>query len=195
MTRSRAVPALIPERRLRARVRAIGRAIRRDYLGRELVLVGILKGSFIFMADLVRSIGLPLRCEFMKVSSYGKGTRSSGRLRFDFDVSQPLQGRHIVVVEDIVDTGFTAGKVLAAVRAKRPASLRLCALLHKPERERVPVAIDYLGFTIPNRFVVGYGLDYNGLHRNLPYIGAMEREGGPRGRRLGYNQGSQDGRA
>jgi hypoxanthine phosphoribosyltransferase len=175
MTRSRPIPALIPERRLRARVRAIGRAIRRDHLGRELVLVGILKGSFIFMADLVRSIDLPLRCEFMKVSSYGKGTRSTGRLRFDFDVSHPLRDRHVVVVEDIVDTGFTASKVLAAVRAKGPASLRLCALLHKPERGRVPVAIDYLGFTIPNRFVVGYGLDRDGLHRNLPYLGVMEK--------------------
>jgi hypoxanthine phosphoribosyltransferase len=174
MERSRPVPALIPERRLRARVRAIGRAICRDYRGRELVLVGILNGSFIFMADLVRSIGLPLRCDFMKVSSYGGGTRSSGRVRLEFDVSHPLRGRHVVLVEDIVDTGFTASRMLAAVRARKPASLRLCALLYKPERERVPVAVDYLGFTIPNRFVVGYGLDHNGLHRNLPYIGVVE---------------------
>ncbi|HXX94429.1 MAG TPA: hypoxanthine phosphoribosyltransferase [Planctomycetota bacterium] len=178
MTRSSPIPALIPERRLRARVRAIGRAIQRDYRGRDLVLVGILKGSFIFMSDLVRSIRLPLRCDFMKVSSYGTRTQSSGRLRFDFDVSLPLRGRHVVVVEDIVDTGFTILKVLAALRGRRPASLRLCALLHKPARGRYPVTIDYLGFTIPDRFVVGYGLDHDGLHRNLPYIGAVDE--GPR---------------
>ena len=176
MTRSRPVPALITERRLRARVRAIGRAIRRDYRGRDLVLVGVLKGSFIFMADLARAIGLPLACEFMKISSYGSATLSTGRLRFDFDVSQPLRGRHVVVVEDIVDTGYTAARALAEVRAKRPASARLCALLHKPARERVRVPIDYLGFTIPDRFVVGYGLDLGGLHRNLPYLGVMEEQ-------------------
>jgi hypoxanthine phosphoribosyltransferase len=174
MTRSRPIPALITERRLRARVRAIGRDIRRDYRGRDLVLVGVLKGAFVFMADLARAIGLPLACEFMKISSYGSGTAPTGRLRFDFNVSHPLRGRHVLVVEDIVDTGHTAAKVLAEVRAKRPASARLCALLHKPDRERVRVPVDYLGFSIPNRFVVGYGLDLDGLHRNLPYIGVVE---------------------
>ncbi len=173
MRRSRPIPALISERRLRARTRAIGLEIRRDYRGKDLVLVGILKGAFVFMADLARSIGLPLTCEFMKVSSYGSGTVSSGRLRFDFDVSQSLRGRHVIVVEDIIDTGRTAAKVLEALRGKRPAGLRLCALLHKPGRERVRVTIDYLGFTIPNRFVVGYGLDHDGRHRNLPYVGVL----------------------
>lgn len=174
MRRSRPIPALITERRLRARTRAIGREIRRDHRGRDLVLVGILRGSFIFMADLARSIDLPLACDFVKVSSYGSGTVSSGRVRIELDVSHPLRGKHVVLVEDIVDTGFTAEKVLEALRARRPASLRLCALLRKPARERVEVRIDYLGFTIPDRFVVGYGLDHGGFHRNLPYIGVLE---------------------
>jgi hypoxanthine phosphoribosyltransferase len=174
MTRSsRPVPALISERRLRERVRAIGRRIQTDYRGKDLVLVGVLKGSFVFMADLARSIGIPLSCDFLRISSYGSRTTSPGRLHLAFDVAHPLRGRHVVIVEDIVDTGITARKVLRAIRAKGPASLRFCALLHKPARERVPIPIDYLGFTIPDRFVVGYGLDYDGHHRNLPYLGVL----------------------
>ena len=173
MTRSRPIPALIAERRLRARVRAIGREIHRDNRGGDLVLVGVLRGSFIFMADLVRSIDRPLACDFVKVSSYGSGTVSSGRIRVELDVTHPLRGRHVVLVEDIVDTGYTAEKALGLLRSRRPASLRLCSLLHKPARGRVAVRIDYLGFTIPDRFVVGYGLDHAGLHRNLPYIGVL----------------------
>jgi hypoxanthine phosphoribosyltransferase len=174
MKRNRPIPALISERRLRARVRAIGREIRRDYRGRTLVLVGVLRGSFIFMADLAREIGLPVLCDFMKISSYGSGTVSNGRVRFDFDISCPVRGKHVLLVEDIVDTGHTAHKALQAIRLRRPASVRLCALLFKPAHGEVSVPIDYLGFTIPNRFVVGYGLDLDGLHRNLPYIGVVE---------------------
>lgn len=173
MTRSRPVPALISERRLRERVRAIGRKIQSDYRGKDLVLVGVLQGSFVFMADLVRAVGLPLSCDFLRISSYGSGTASTGRLRLEFDVLHSLRGRHVVIVEDIVDTGLTAKRVLGAIRAKKPASLRFCALLHKPARERVRVPIDYLGFTIPDRFVVGYGLDHAGRHRNLPYLGVL----------------------
>jgi hypoxanthine phosphoribosyltransferase len=161
-------------------VRALGRELRRDYRGRDLVLVGVLNGSFVFLADLARAAGLPLDCDFLRVSSYGSGTSSSGRVRFQFDTARPLRGRHVVVVEDIVDSGFTASRVLAAVRAKRPASLRLCALLHKPSRTRVPVEIAYLGFTIPDVFVVGYGLDHDGRHRNLPYLGVLEDKTGSR---------------
>jgi hypoxanthine phosphoribosyltransferase len=172
MTRSKPAP-LIPERRLRERVRGLGRQIRSDYRGRELVLVGVLKGSFIFMADLARAIDLPLTCDFLRVSSYGNGTESLGAVRFEFDVTQPVRGKDVLLVEDIIDTGLTARSVLQALRAKKPRSTRLCALLHKPERTRVPLTIDYLGFKIPNRFVVGYGLDHGGLHRNLPYIGVL----------------------
>ncbi len=171
MRRSRPIRALIPERRLRARVRALGRKIRRDYRGRPPVLVGILKGAFVFMADLAREIGLPLTCDFMRVSSYGSGTETSGSVRLEFDLTQPVRGRHVIVVEDIVDTGLTAAAILESLRARKPASLRLCALLRKGSRARVPVKVDYVGFDIPDRFVVGYGLDHDGRYRNLPYVG------------------------
>jgi hypoxanthine phosphoribosyltransferase len=154
-------------------VRALGRDIRKDYRGRDLVLVGILKGSFIFMADLARAIDLPLTCDFMRVSSYGSGTASSGRIRMEFDLSHPVKGKHVLLVEDIVDTGWTLDHVLRELRRKKPASLHLAALLHKPERTRVEVPIDYLGFTIPDRFVVGYGLDFDGRYRNLRHLAVL----------------------
>ncbi len=151
----------------------MGRSIRADYKGRDLVVVGILKGSFIFMADLTRAIDLPLTCDFLRVSSYGSGTVSSGKVRMDFDLSHPIAGKHVLLVEDIVDTGWTLDHVLREIRRKRPASLKLAALLHKPDRTRVEVPIDYLGFTIPDRFVVGYGLDFDGRYRNLPHIAVL----------------------
>ncbi|MFN3484184.1 MAG: hypoxanthine phosphoribosyltransferase [Planctomycetota bacterium] len=165
---------LISASRLRARVRALGRRIRRDYRHCEPVLVGVLQGSFIFMADLVRAIELPLRCDFLRMSSYGEGRESSGRVRLVFGAAGSLRGKDVILVEDIVDTGATARRVLRLLRSARPRSLRLCALLHKPECTRIPVRIDYLGFRIPNRFVVGYGLDFAGLYRNLPYLAALE---------------------
>jgi hypoxanthine phosphoribosyltransferase len=170
---ARSLKPFISERRLLARVRALGRSIRGDYKGRDLVLVGILKGSFIFMADLARAIGLPLTCDFLRVSSYGSGTVSSGKVRMEFDLSHPIRGKHVLLVEDIVDTGFTLSHVLKQLRRKKPASLRLAALLHKPERTRVTVPIDYLGFTIPDRFVVGYGLDFDGRYRNLRHLAVL----------------------
>src|SRR5947209_935709 len=131
---ARSLKPFISERRLASRVRALGRAIRADYRGRDLVLVGILKGSFIFMADLARAIDLPLTCDFMRVSSYGSGTTSSGTVKMDFDLSHPVRGKHVLLVEDIVDTGWTLDHVLKELRRKRPASLGLAALLQKPER-------------------------------------------------------------
>jgi hypoxanthine phosphoribosyltransferase len=151
----------------------LGRAIRADYRGRDLVLVGILKGSFIFMADLARAIDLPLTCDFMRVSSYGSGTTSNGTVKMDFDLSHPIRGKHVLLVEDIVDTGWTLAHVLKELRRKKPASLGLAALLQKPERTRVEVPIDYLGFTIPDRFVVGYGLDFDGRYRNLRHLAVL----------------------
>lgn len=170
---ARSLKPFISERRLQARVRALGRAIRADYKGRDLVLVGILKGSFIFMADLARAIDLPLTCDFLRVSSYGAGTVSSGTIRLDFDLSHPVQGKDVVVVEDIVDTGWTLDHVLRELRSRKPRSLKLAALLHKPDRTRVEVPIDYLGFTIPDRFVVGYGLDFDGRYRNLRHLAVL----------------------
>ena len=170
---ARSLKPFISERRLASRVRALGRAIRADYRGRELVLVGILKGSFIFMADLARAIDLPLTCDFMRVSSYGSGTTSSGTVKMDFDLSHPVRGKHVLLVEDIVDTGWTLAHVLKELRRKEPASLGLAALLQKPERTRVEVPIDYLGFTIPDRFVVGYGLDFDGRYRNLRHLAVL----------------------
>jgi hypoxanthine phosphoribosyltransferase len=151
----------------------MGRAICADYKGRDLILVGILKGSFIFMADLARAIEIPLTCDFLRVSSYGSATMSSGRIRMEFDLSHPVKGKDVVVVEDIVDTGWTLDHVMKELRNKKPRSLRLAALLHKPERTRVRVPIDYLGFTIPDRFVVGYGLDFDGRYRNLRHIAVL----------------------
>jgi hypoxanthine phosphoribosyltransferase len=170
---ARTLKPFISARSLQARVRAMGRTIRADYRGRDLVLVGILKGSFIFMADLVRAINLPLTCDFMRVSSYGSGTVSNGRVRMEFDLSHPIRGKHVLLVEDIVDTGWTLDHVLRQLRRKKPASLRLAALLHKPDRTRVTVPIDYLGFKIPDRFVVGYGLDFDGRYRNLPHLAVL----------------------
>jgi hypoxanthine phosphoribosyltransferase len=170
---ARTLKPFISAKRLQDRVRALGRAIRADYRGRDLVLVGILKGSFIFMADLARAINLPLTCDFMRVSSYGSGTLSSGRIRMEFDLSHPIRGKHVLLVEDIVETGWTLDHVLRELRKKKPSSLRLAALLHKPDRTRVTVPIDYLGFKIPDRFVVGYGLDFDGRYRNLPHVSVL----------------------
>ena len=171
---ARSLKPFISARRLQARVRALGRRIRSDYRGGDLVLVGILKGSFIFMADLARAIDLPLTCDFMRVSSYGNATSSNGRIRMEFDLSHPIRGKDVLLVEDIVDTGWTLDHVLRELRRKRPASLKLAALLHKPSRTRVEVPIEYLGFTIPDRFVVGYGLDFDGRYRNLPHLAVLD---------------------
>ena len=156
------------------RVRELGASITRDYEGRSLVLVSILKGSFIFAADLVRAIGLPVRIEFLGVRSYGQGTTSSGVVQITHDLANPIEGEDVVLVEDIVDTGLTVAHLLELLRTRLPRSLKVCALLHKPARLCTPVPIEYLGFTIEDRFVVGYGLDRAEAYRNLPYIGILE---------------------
>lgn len=164
---------LISQPKLRARIAQLGRQITHDYRKDNLVVVGILKGSFVFMADLIRQIDLPLSCDFLRVSSYESGTESSGQVRFEFDVTQPLKGKHVLLVEDIVDTGLTINYLLANLRTRKPASLKVCSLLHKPARTRVPVEIHYLGFEVPDVFVIGYGLDYAGQYRSLPFIGTL----------------------
>lgn len=161
---------LISAQKLRNRVAQIGKQISADYRGRDLVLVCVLKGAFVFMADLIRHITIPMTCDFLRVSSYADGTESSGQVRFDYDLTQPIAAKHVVLVEDIVDTGLTMSYLLETLTTRKPASVKVCALLHKPARAKVHVPIDYLGFTIPNEFVLGYGLDYQGKFRNLPQI-------------------------
>ena len=168
----------ITERRLQARVRALGRKIRSDYAGRDLVLVGILKGSFIFMADLARAINLPLTCDFMRVSSYGSGTVSSGRIRMEFDLSHPVKGKDVLLVEDIVDTGFTLRYLLQTLAGRAPNSLSVCTFLDRNSRRIVQVPVNYRCFEIPDRFVDGFGLDYNQLYRNLGYVAVMKPDRG-----------------
>ena len=169
---------LFSEEELHRRVAEIAAEIDRDYAGREPLLVSVLRGSFVFMADLVRQIHLPCTVDFMAVSSYGAGTASSGQVRIIKDLSEHIEGRDVIVVEDILDSGNTLSYLLQLLQARSPASVRLCTLLDKPERRRPGITLkpDYVGFTIPNAFVVGYGLDYNEHYRNLPYVGVLKPE-------------------
>ena len=164
---------LLPEEELKTRVRQLGEEISRDYAGREPVLVSILRGSYIFMADLSRSLDILCRADFMSVSSYGAGTTSSGQVNIIKDLSDSIEGRDVIVVEDILDTGNTLHYLFQVLQARHPASLKLAVLLDKPSRRTKPISADYVGFTVPDEFVVGYGLDYDELYRNLPYIGVL----------------------
>ena len=165
---------LISEEELRARVSELGLAIARDHEDENPVLVGVLKGALVFMADLVRAMPIALTMDFIALSSYGGSTRSSGVVKLAADLSMPIEDRHVVIVEDIIDTGRTVAYLKRNLETRHPRSVRLCALLDKIERREADVEIDYLGFTIPNLFVVGYGLDHGGLYRNLPYIAALD---------------------
>ncbi len=157
-----------------ARVAALGETITRDYRdSSELVVVPILKGSFLFASDLIRQIDLDLSVEFLGLRSYGAGTESSGVVQITYDLTTSISGKDVLVVEDIVDTGLTMQYLRTNLATRNPRSVKLCSLLHKPARSRVPIPIDYLGFTIEDRFVVGYGLDYAEKYRNLPYIGVI----------------------
>src|SRR4051812_12368140 len=166
---------LISAEAIAVRVAELGAQITSDHKPyadkAEIVVIGVLKGSVIFLADLVRYISLPILVDFIGISSYGDATVSSGVVRITQDLSKPIEGKHVIVVEDIVDTGHTVAYLLENLATRRPASLKLASLLHKPERQERAVSIDYLGFTIPNKFVVGYGLDVAQKFRNLPFIG------------------------
>ncbi|WP_295617486.1 hypoxanthine phosphoribosyltransferase [uncultured Intestinimonas sp.] len=165
---------LFTEEALRARVGELAQQINRDLAGKEPVLISVLRGSFIFMADLVRAIELPCRVDFMAVSSYGSGTTSSGQVKITKDLSESIEGRDVLVVEDILDSGNTLSYLLKLLQARRPASIRLCTLLDKPSRRTKPIQADYVGFQVEDLFVVGYGLDYAERYRNLPYIGILK---------------------
>jgi hypoxanthine phosphoribosyltransferase len=170
---------LIDSARLHGRVSELGAEISRDYAGRDLVLVGVLKGALIFMADLMRSLEVPCEIDLMAVSSYGSATDSSGVVRILKDLDTSINGRDVLIVEDIVDSGLTLQYLLRNLRARDPASIEVCALLTKPERRRVETPIRYVGFEIPNRFVIGYGLDHGQRHRNLDYVAVLERGESP----------------
>jgi len=162
---------LISESELQAKVAELANQISRDYEGKIPLLVGILKGAFVFLSDLIRHVNIPVHVDFMQVSSYGSGTESSGIVKILKDLDISVEGRHVIVVEDIVDTGVTMQHLLELLSARKPASLAVCTLLDKKERRLVDVNLNYVGFEIPNAFVVGYGLDYAEYYRNLPFIG------------------------
>ncbi len=164
------------EEELRERVTALGEAITKDFAGKEPVLISVLRGSYIFMADLTRAIDLRCTVDFMSVSSYGKGTVSSGQVKILKDLSDPIEGKDLIIVEDILDSGNTLYYLREVLSARKPASIHICTLLDKPERRQKDIVADYVGFNIPDAFVVGYGLDYAEKYRNLPYIGILKPE-------------------
>ncbi len=167
---------LIAEEELHARAVELGRAISLDYAEKPLLLVCILKGGHIFLADLVRAITIPLEIDFMAVSSYGTGDRSSGTVKIVKDISTSVRDKHVLIVEDIVDTGRTLSRIREGLMAQGANSVRICCLLRKAKRQNLAIHLDYLGFEIPDRFAVGYGLDYSEMYRNLPFIGILRSE-------------------
>jgi hypoxanthine phosphoribosyltransferase len=172
---SERIVTMLDQAEIAARVKELGAQLTKEYKDKKLVLVVVLKGSFIFASDLARAIDLPLRIDFLGVRSYGEGTESSGVVQITQDLSKPIAGEDVLIVEDIVDTGLTIAHLMDLFRTRGPRSVAVCSLLHKPARARVAVKIDYLGFTIEDKFVVGYGLDFAERYRNLPYIGVVER--------------------
>lgn len=165
---------LITQRQIEKRIRELGTKITTDYEGRELVMICLLKGAYVFFADLVRNIHIPVNVDFMMVSTYGARASSSGEVKIISDLSSSIKGRDVLLVEDIVDSGLTLSYLYKTIKAKDPRSLKLCALLDKVERRRHEIPIDYIGFTVPNKYVIGYGLDYQDRYRNLPYIAVLD---------------------
>jgi len=172
---------LIDRDRLQRRVAELGEEVSVDYAGRDLLLVGVLKGAVFFMADLMRRLTIPCEIDFMAISSYGDSTDSSGVVRILKDLDINIEGRDVLVVEDIIDSGLTLSYLMRNLEAREPASLEICALLTKPERREIDVPVRYVGFEIPNRFVIGYGLDFAERYRNLPYVGVLDPDLIPEG--------------
>lgn len=167
---------LISQEQIQSRVKELASRISLDYREKDLLMVCILKGAFMFLGDLLKHLSIPLKIDFMATSSYGRRTKTTGKVRITKELEVDAHGRHVLVVEDIVDTGHTLKFILDYLASKEPASLKVCALLDKKERREVPINIDYVGFTIPNVFVVGYGLDYAERYRNLPYVASLVEE-------------------
>lgn len=168
------ISVLIPETDIDKRIREVAEKISEDYVGKTVHIVCILKGSVIFACELAKRIAVPVTLDFMSVSSYGSGTTSTGVVRIIKDLDEPLEGKDVLIVEDIIDTGRTLAHLIEVLRTRNPASVRLCTLLDKPERRVTPVDVNYTCFQIPDQFVVGYGLDYDQKYRNLPYVGVVE---------------------
>ena len=167
---------LLTENDLRNKISQIGKMISKDYEGRELVLIGVLKGSVMFMSDLMKEIEIPCSMDFMAVSSYGSSTKSSGVVRILKDLDFPIEGKDVLIVEDIIDTGVTLKYLVEYLKARKPNSLEICALLNKQERRKVDISAKYVGFEVPDFFLAGYGLDYAEKYRNLPFIGILKEE-------------------
>jgi hypoxanthine phosphoribosyltransferase len=167
---------LVSEQQLQEKIAQVGRQLTRDYAGKDLMLIGVLKGAIMFIVDLSRAIELPLTLDFMAVASYGASTETSGIVRILKDLDSSIEGKHVLIVEDIIDSGLTLNYILETLNTRNPASLRVCSLLSKPARRHVDVPIDYICFEIPDEFVVGYGLDYNQIYRNLPFVGVLKPE-------------------
>ena len=167
---------LVPEHAIQDRIRGLGQEIDEHYLGKDLLLISVLKGSVLFLADLMRAISIPHEVDFLATSSYGASTNSSGVVRILKDLNEPIGGRHVILVEDIIDSGHTLAYLTRLFRHRNPASLEIVTLLDKPSRREVDIDLFWTGFSVPNEFVVGYGLDYNQKYRNLPYIGVLKPE-------------------
>lgn len=167
---------LLNEEQIQQRIRELAEQVSQDYQGKDLLLVCILKGGVLFLADLMRQLDIPHAIDFMAISSYGAGTESSGVVRILMDLNTSIEGKNVLIVEDIVDTGHTLDYILRNLSTRRPASLKVCALLNKPSRRQVEVPIHYVGFDIPNKFVIGYGLDFGEKYRNLPFVGVLKPE-------------------
>jgi len=167
---------LITSEEIGARVRELGQQITNDYAGQDILMIGVLRGAVVFMSDLARAIKRPIDIDFMATSSYGISTSSSGVVRILKDLDEVVQGRHLLIIEDIIDSGLTLNYLVENLKSRKPASVRICTLLSKPDRRKVDVQVDYNGFIIPDYFVVGYGLDYAGKYRNLPFIGVLKPE-------------------
>ncbi len=168
---------IVTQEEMRARIKELGKQIAADYAGKDFVLVGVLKGAYAFYADLARAIRIPMRVDFLIVTSYGSQSKTSGRVKVVTELTEDIRGKDVLLVEDIVDSGLTARYLIKKLAKQKPKSVKICTLLSKPERRTIDVPLDYVGFKIPNKYVVGYGLDYQQKYRNLPYLAVLDMEG------------------
>lgn len=168
---------IVTQEEMRARIKELGKQIANDYTGKDLVLIGVLKGAYAFYADLARAIRIPMRVDFLIVTSYGSQSKTSGKVKVITELTEDIKGKDVLLVEDIVDSGLTVQYLIKTLTKHRPRSVKVCTLLSKPERRTIDVPLEYIGFKIPNKYVVGYGLDYQQKYRNLPYLAVLDMEG------------------